>query len=130
MSDKKYPPGAIISADITSSKADELKQFYSQVVGWQTEEMKMSDEKGEYADYVLKDKQGNQVGGICHKRGVNNDLPAQWIVYVNVDDIKQSVDKCIELGGKVLKEQKGEDGVYYYALIEDPAKGIIALTKI
>jgi len=61
---------------------------------------------------------------------MNADLPNQWIIYVTVDDIQQSIEKCIELGGKVLKEQKGEDGTCYYALIQDPFGAIMALTKV
>lgn len=130
MINKNFPIGSIISADITTDRADELKAFYSEVIGWQTEEMPMSDESGEYADYVIKDKDGNPVGGVCHKRGSNSDLPSHWILYVQVEDIKASLDRCVELGGKILKEQKGEDGTYYYVLIEDPSGAVLALTHL
>ena len=67
--------------------------------------------------------------GVCHKRGANSDLPNQWIVYVHVEDIAKSAKKCLELGGKILKESKNEDGGYQYVLIEDPAGACLALTK-
>lgn len=125
----KYNIGAIVSADITVPKADLLKDFYTQVIGWQTEDFSMKDGDGAYTDYVMKDDAGNWAGGICHSRGVNKDLPPQWIVYINVADIAQSVRKCVELGGKVLKESKNAEGEYQYALLQDPLGAVLAVTK-
>jgi len=127
---KTFHVGTIISADLTISDAENIRDFYQQVIGWGVEEMALNDETGPYADYVMKDDKGNWVGGVCHKRGANKDLPPQWIVYVNVKDIAKSVEKCLELGGKVLKESKNDDGSYQYALIEDPAGAILAITKV
>lgn len=128
MPNKKTPFGAIISADITVPNANELRDFYQQVIGWESEEMVLSDRDGKYADYVMKDKEGNWVGGICHARGQNVGIPPQWIIYVNVEDIEQSVKKCVELGGKVIKELRNEN-VLVYAMIEDPIGAVMALTK-
>lgn len=125
----KTPVGTIISADITVPHATELRDFYKAVVGWESEDMPLSDEHGEYADYVMKDNKGNWVGGVCHQRGANKDLPPQWIVYINVENIGASVDACLKLGGKVLKESKNEDGSLQYALLQDPVGAILAVTK-
>jgi Predicted enzyme related to lactoylglutathione lyase len=129
MEPKKYQVGSIISADLTIPNADAIKDFYKAVIGWDSEALTMSDEQGEYADYVMKDAAGNWVGGVCHKRGVNVDQPPYWIVYVNVADIAKSAEKCRELGGKVLKESRMADGTLQFVLIEDPAGAVLALTK-
>ena len=126
---QKFNIGQIVSADITVPDADLLKDFYTQVIGWGTEEFKMKDANGSYADYVVKDDAGNWAGGICHSRGVNSDLPPQWIVYINVADIAQSMRKCLELGGKVLKESRSDEGELQYALLQDPAGAILAVTR-
>jgi uncharacterized protein len=126
---KKFAVGAIISADLTVPNAEGIRDFYKQVIGWESEEMKMSDENGDYTDYVMKDQAGNWVGGVCHARGVNLGIPPQWLVHVNVADIAASVKRCLELGGKVLKEMRGEDGTYYYVVIQDPAGAFLSLTR-
>jgi uncharacterized protein len=126
---KKFAVGAIISADLTLPNTDAIRDFYKQVIGWESEEMKMSDENGDYTDYVMKDQAGNWVGGVCHARGVNLGIPPQWLVHVNVEDIAASVKRCLELGGKVLKEMRGEDGTYYYVVIQDPAGAFLSLTR-
>src|SRR5690606_15439699 len=103
MEQKKTPIGSIVSTDITVDAPKQLIEFYKEVIGWEEEGLLMKDESGTYTDYVMKDDQGNWIGGICHHRGVNKGIPPQWIVYINVADIKQSIDKCLQLGGKVIK---------------------------
>ena len=122
--------GSIVSTDLTSHHAEELKEFYQQVIGWESEDLTMKDESGVYEDYVMKDKAGNWVAGICHSRGANKDLPFQWIVYIQVDNVAESIKKCKELGGKVLKEVKSEEGQCQYALLEDPHGAVLAITRI
>lgn len=129
MTDKTPPVGSIISADVTVPNAVQIRDFYKEVVGWESEEIKMSDEDGEYADYVMKNANGGWVGGVCHRRGQNSNLPAQWIVYVKVADIAQSIKSCLQLGGKVVKEAKNEDGSYQFVLVQDPAGMILGLTS-
>ncbi|HLT20332.1 MAG TPA: hypothetical protein VKZ96_12795 [Thermomicrobiales bacterium] len=72
----RYRIGSIVSADITLDDADALKDFYSQVIGWDTQALTMSDGAGEYQDYIVKDDAGNWVGGVCHARGMNAGIPA------------------------------------------------------
>lgn len=129
MSNKKFKIGSIISADLTVENAEVTRDFYKQVIGWDAESLEMKDAKGAYADYVVKDVDGNWVGGICHSRGVNLGIPPQWIVYVNVEDISRSVEKCKELGGKIIKESKLPDGSFIYVIIQDPTGAVLALTK-
>lgn len=115
--------------DLTVLNADKLKDFYTQVFGWTVEEVDMEDEDGAYVDYAMLDKNGNGVGGVCNKRGVNNDLPSQWITYFTVEDAQRSVETCLKLGGKVLKESKNENGEIFYALIEDPSGAVVAFMQ-
>ena len=129
MENKKYEIGSIISTDLTIENADEMRDFYKQVIGWESEDLTMKDENGTSADYVMKDAAGNWVGGVCHSRGVNKGIPPQWIVYINVADIAQSLETCKKLGGKVIKESRLSDGTLQYAMIQDPAGAILAITK-
>ena len=122
--------GSIVSTDLTGPHAEELKEFYQQVIGWEREDLTMKDESGNYSDYVMKDKEGNWAAGICHSRGPNKNIPFQWIVYINVDNIAESIKKCKELGGKILKESKNSEGLCQYALLEDPYGAVLAITKI
>ncbi len=122
------PIGSIISVDLTVPDAEGIRDFYKQVVGWEVEDMPLEDGGESYNDYVMKDTSGNWVGGVCHARGGNLGLPQQWLIYVNVADVAASVELCVKLGGKALKEVRKEDGSHYYAIIQDPAGAVMALT--
>lgn len=126
---KKYNIGSIVSADLTVPHATELKNFYTEVIGWTPEELKMGHNQ-DYVDYVMKDDEGNWVGGVCHAQGVNTGIPPQWIVYIHVKDIKDSVEKCKKMGGEIIKEAFDTKGNYIYAMLQDPAGAIMAVTHV
>ena len=126
---KKNLIGTIVSADLTVPNASQLKDFYAEVIGWTPEELKMGD-KQDYADYVMKDSGGNWAGGVCEAKGVNTGIPPQWIVYINVRDVKESVEKCKQLGGKIVKEAFDKDGNYHYAMLQDPFGAVLAVTHV
>ena len=76
---------------------------------------------------VNRPESGETKAGICHARGVNENLPSQWLIYINVADIEKSVASCVENGGKQITNVKnmGTDGKY--CVIEEPAGAICAL---
>jgi predicted enzyme related to lactoylglutathione lyase len=122
--EKKAKIGAITWFDLTAPNADELKNFYSKVVGWKPEEVSM----GDYSDYNMKSPDSNDtVAGICNAKGTNADLPSCWMMYITVNDIKNSLDRCKKLGGEVITEIKDAEGYGKYCVIKDPAGAVCAL---
>ncbi len=119
--------GTIISADLTIHGADEVRDFYKEVIGWEHVNIQM----GDYSDYLMTTKAGVPVAGICHQAGENAGLPTVWMVYFQVKDLAQSMEACRKLGGKVLREPQGE-GIECgcFAVIEYPAGAICALCQI
>ncbi len=70
---------------------------------------------------------GKCMAGICHARGVNADLPPQWMIYIDVEDIDESIRKCTSLGGKIVTGPKNFAGQGRYCVIQDPAGAVAAL---
>jgi predicted enzyme related to lactoylglutathione lyase len=70
---------------------------------------------------------GTCVAGVCHARGTNADLPAQWLMYIVVEDIETSRARCEELGGELLTPVKNMGGQGRYSVIQDPAGAVAAL---
>jgi len=115
--------GSIGWIDLTVKQAKEVKDFYRAVTGWKSEDVSM----GEYNDYNMLREDGEPVAGVCHARGGNSELPAQWLIYINVADLDNSIDECIRLGGNVISGPK-EMGKYgRYCVIKDPAGAVCAL---
>jgi predicted enzyme related to lactoylglutathione lyase len=114
--------GRIEWRDLTVADAGTLRDFYSEVVGWTPEPVSM----GDYSDYNMCDSDGNTVAGICHARRGNADLPPQWLLYVTVEDLDASLQRCAASGGKLVSGPK-PIGADRYCVIRDPAGAVLAL---
>lgn len=124
MSDSKPAVGTIGWFDLTVEDAPRIRDFYASVVGWKASPLSM----GEYDDYVMgSPEDGTPVSGVCHARGSNADLPPQWILYVNIEDIEQSRKACEKLGGELLTPVRIAKGHGSYCVIKDPAGAVMAL---
>ena len=116
--------GQISWVDLTVPEADTLRDFYAQVVGWTASAHSM----GDYEDYVMNDPvTGEARAGICHARGENAALPAQWLIYIVVQDLEDSFDKCLQLGGSVVCPPRSAGEMGSYCVIKDPAGAVCAL---
>ena len=84
--------------DWTVAAAVETGDFYGQVTGWIPEPFDM----GGYNDFVMKTPDGAAVAGVCHARGGNKDLPPHWLVYLTVEHLNQSTERCYTAGLTVV----------------------------
>lgn len=117
------PAGSITWRDLTVADADRIRSFYEKVVGWTS----TAHDMGDYADYNMHvAATGETVTGICHARGTNANVPPQWLMYVNVADVRASAVTCVELGGAVLDGPRPM-GAGLFAVIRDPAGAVCAL---
>lgn len=107
--------------DLTVENADEVRDFYSAVAGWTVQGCDM----GGYEDYSMMSGE-DCVGGICHARGTNADMPAQWMIYITVADLDASMAACREKGGEVVVGPKTM-GAARYCVVKDPAGAVAAL---
>ena len=116
--------GSVGWTDLTVGAAEAVRDFYQAVVGWKSSEVEM----GGYSDFSMNvPGSGRTVAGICHARGPNADLPAQWLIYIIVQDLDFSVERCVELGGRVIAGPKGMGTQGRYCVIRDPAGAVAAL---
>ncbi len=93
---KKPPIGSIIWRDLTVPNADEVKNFYCDVVGWTASAHSSCD------DFNIHQGDGEVMAGVCYAKGSNANVPPQWLLYVSVESVEASAAKCVELGGKVF----------------------------
>ena len=68
----------------------------------------------------------NAVAGLCHTRGPNAGLPAQWLLYVRVANVEESVTHCLANGGAVVDGPRPM-GPLSFCVIRDPAGAVLAL---
>jgi lactoylglutathione lyase len=118
----KPPQGKVTWHDLSVPNAEKSRDFYSAVLGWKSEALSM----GDYDDYVMTDSEKNAVG-VCHKRGVNANVPNGWMMYINVHDIKDAIEKTKANGGKIIEVRNKEDGSPQMAFIQDPEGAVCGL---
>lgn len=124
MSQSKLQIGSIGWIDLTVENAVEVKNFYSKVVGWESEPLSM----GDYDDFVMKTPADEKsVSGICHAKGMNVNFPSKWLIYITVENITKSIEECNNNGGKVIIDIKNYGDMGKYCVIEDPAGAVCAL---
>ena len=117
--------GRIEWMDLNVVEASQVKDFYCAVVGWDSSEVEM----GSYSDFNINLPGTHAtVAGVCHARGSNAHLPNQWLIYVRVANVKDSVAKCEKLGGKLLNGPRRIAGSNF-CVIQDPAGAVLALVS-
>ncbi len=115
--------GKVVWQDLTVQNAEEIQAFYCDVIGWQSK----PHDIGEYHDFdIIAPETDETVAGICHARGSNANIPAQWLIYVTVEDVKQSAARCTELGGKIIDGPRTM-GNHTFCVIQDPAGAVLGL---
>ena len=115
--------GKIEWLDLTVDEASRIRDFYCSVVGWSSSEQDM----GSYSDYNINlPGTTKTVAGVCHARGPNASVPAQWLMYVRVADVSNSIEKCKKLGGEVIDGPR-RMGNQRFCVIKDPSGAILGL---
>jgi uncharacterized protein len=81
--------GKALWFDLTISNADEVKDFYTETIGWNSTEHQMN----EYSDYnMISPINDETLAGICHAKGVNKDMPPVWMVYFCVENLEEKIE--------------------------------------
>lgn len=116
MTDFTPPPiGTMVSIENTSDNADQVRDFYTSVLGWRVHTISM----GDYDDYVMMAPDGAWVAGICHRRGPNADLPGGWIPCFRVASVEQALSDAVAKGGTQIGATRDAGPSSKYAVIQD-----------
>lgn len=119
---KKPVIGSVVWRDLTVPNAEEVKNFYCEVVGWKANLHHSCD------DYNIHQADGEVMAGICYAKGTNANVPPQWLLYVTVESVEKSAAKCVEMGGKILDGPRMM-GTNLFCVIQDPAGAVMGLIE-
>lgn len=122
--------GQIFWSDLTVKDTAPLREFYKEVLGWTEHPVNMKDGEETYEDYAMMVDETTPAGGICNQRGINKNIPSQWIMYVLVEDVETSLSKCIESGGELIHGSKKKDGTYQFVIVKDPQGHVFGFGKM
>jgi predicted enzyme related to lactoylglutathione lyase len=104
--------------ELITSDTDNAGKFYSDVVGWTTEEMP----GGQDHPYTTFNIGKVGIAGMLNLNGHNS-----WVGYIVVQDVDAHVEKIVEAGGKILKPATDVPGMLRFAVVSDPQGAAIGV---
>jgi len=123
----------VVHFEMPYADSERLMQFYAQAFGWRME--KLGKDMG---DYVLAATTETDENGMVKTPGAINggffprksDWPAQYpSVVIAVGDIKESITKVADAGGKVLGEPMEIPGVGLYVSFFDTEDNRVSMLQ-
>jgi len=107
----------VIHWEIGGKNGERLSTFYSHLFGWHSS-------PAEAGYWLVPPQVGGIGGGIM---SVEGDVPPHVTLYVSVEDLAATLDRAVELGGRIVRTPTPIPGVGSFALFEDPEGNVIGL---
>lgn len=101
--------------------------FYRELLGWQ-----LTDHADSPAPYKIINSGDGRVGGVMQMTKEWGDIPSHWSLYLQVDDVDQTLQLARQHGGEICVPGFDAPGVGRIARINDPAGAgfyLISLTQ-
>jgi uncharacterized protein len=123
---------SVVHFEMPYENRERMAKFYQSAFGWQTQ--MLGQDMGNYVVATTTEtadagptKPGAINGGFYEK---TKDKPMQYpSVVIAVDDIKQSTDKVVKAGGKVLGDPWDIPGVGKYVSFVDPEGNRVSMLQ-
>jgi uncharacterized protein len=116
-----YPPGTFSWVDLQTSDQDAAKAFYSDLLGWEYDEVPI----GDGATYSMAQLQGHSVAAIGPLQG--DGMPSHWNCYVTVADADAAAARAKELGATLLAEPFDVFDAGRMAAFADPQGAVLSV---
>ena len=124
MDERMKTHGAIGWCDMMTDDVEKACDFYTAVIGWDTEVMDIG-----MGPYTVFKTGGNPTAGMMAKPAEAAGAPNAWTSYVTVDDVDACAARVAGAGGAVLNGPVDIPAVGRMAIIQDPTGGVIGIMK-
>jgi predicted enzyme related to lactoylglutathione lyase len=116
--------GVFVWDELATSDVAAAKTFYSEVLGWSSEDMDMG---GDFTYTIFKHPNAEQGVGGAMPQG---EAPAtMWLSYIDAPDIDATAAKAKELGATVMREPFDIENIGRIAIVIDPTGAAFGLFK-
>ena len=118
-------PGQFVWYDLMSPDVDGATRFYSEVVGWGTQQWDGP------AEYTMWTASGVPIGGVVPLTGEHAaaGVVPHWMAYITVADVDATIEKAKSKGASVVAEPRDIPDTGRFAVIRDPQGALIAVYK-
>lgn len=117
----KYPQGTFCWADCGSTKPEDAKNFYMELMGWDAEDIPIGDGMV-YTMFKLNGENVAALSGLSPEQGTHS----AWTNYIAVDDVDAMVEKVKAHGGTVMGEPMDVFENGRMLLVQDPTGAWVA----
>ncbi len=117
--------GALIWTELMTSDTAKCASFYTQLLGYTTQVMPMED--SHYTIFVCPD--GKRAAGMMAFPPNMTNVPPNWTSYFGTKDIRGTVAKIEQAGGKVCMPVTPIPGVGEFAVVQDDQNAVFALLQ-
>ena len=120
------PPSKSWWHELNTWEPQQALDFYGRTLGWEFESSPLPDG----ASYWIAHKDGRAVGGIYELTAPHCDgIPAHWMTYMAVSDIRAAESEAEEAGGEIMRKATAVPGVGKLSLVSDTAGAMIGLIE-
>jgi uncharacterized protein len=117
-------PGRFVWYDLMTKNVDASKRFYAALLGWRFEDTKRGDKP-----YVLARIASDPVAGLVDVSSMPDAGP-QWLSFMAVANVDQTVGMVKAGGGKVLVEPREIASIARAAVVTDPQGAPLGLAQL
>lgn len=114
--------GAFSWNELMTTDVAGAKSFYSQLFGWELEDMQMTD-----TVYTIAKKGDDQLGGIMAIPASEEGVAPMWGPYITVDNVNEQIKQAESLGGKLLHGPQDIPDLGRFAVISDPQGAMLTI---
>ena len=109
-----------VHVELATNDVPKAKSFYQGLFDWKLEDMPMPD-----MTYTII-KVGQGTGGGMLKSPMPG-LPAMWVPYILVSDVKAATAKAKSLGGKIMRDITEVPNMGSFSIITDPTGAMFGM---
>ncbi len=125
MSDRDgYEPGVPCWVTAVEPNADRAAAFYTELLGWETEDLMGPDHPASYHMCRLR---GRKVAGIVSQDGAPPPPSAVWTTHIWVDDADATATQVTEAGGSIIGPAFDSPAGGRIAVLADPAGAVFCV---
>jgi predicted enzyme related to lactoylglutathione lyase len=108
--------GRFVWHELMTTDTTSAARFYAKVVGWTTQP---SPQDPSYIVFVAK---GRPTGGLMALPAEAKAMgaPLSWLTYIATPDVDETVQRALQMGGKILKAAADIPTVGRFAVLQDP----------
>jgi predicted enzyme related to lactoylglutathione lyase len=117
--------GSFCWLELATTDSNGAKSFYSNLFGWQTDDMPM----GPDMTYTMLRLGVKDVGGLypLMKNQIAAHVPPHWMLYIKVDNVDSAAAKALKLGAQQIVPPSDIPNIGRFAVLSDPTGGHISI---